>query len=125
MADAKPGSELLHFVIDQYDNLKPQATDTSNEKITAVIALIDTLFNTFKNSDSTHDATVGQLVKLQAAYTELESRLDPTDYPRYANASANLKIIADELKEKEKEKEKEQEQEEEEGEEEEEEEEEE
>ena len=109
MTDAE--ETLVGFVTARYNKLKKELnpeTD-SNEAVNAVILLIEALFETFKNSDSKHEAIVKKLAELQAAYTELN--LNPGEYSRYANASANLKIIADELKEKEKEQEQEEEEE--------------
>ena len=104
MTDAE--ETLVGFVTKKYTELRPTvASDTTPKAISVklgpVVILIETLFATFKNTDITHDAIVDQLKVLQTAYASLE--LDPGDYPRYANASANLNTIVDALKEEEEE----------------------
>lgn len=96
MADAE--ETLVGFVTARYNKLISELTDDHEQKSKAVIVLINALFETFKNTDSKHDAIVEKLAELQKAYIELESSLDLNDYPRYANASANLKTIMAELK---------------------------
>jgi alcohol dehydrogenase class IV len=98
MADAVPDT-VSEFVKSRYPDLKKEAetdNNSSNEKITAFISLIDKLFNTFKTPDSTHDAIVDQLNAIQIAYASLE--LDASDYPRYETAAASLNTIVDALK---------------------------
>ena len=96
MTDAE--ETLVGFVTAQYNKLKKELnpeTD-SNEDVKAVIVLINALFETFKNTDSKHDAIVNQLKAIQKEYVNL----DPTEYPRHKNAVAGLNAIVDELKEK-------------------------
>jgi hypothetical protein len=94
MADAKPKPDLLRFLNEHYNNLKGLAEtdnktpDLPNENITAVITLIDKLYETITTTgDISHDEIVKQLKNLHDRYDELNLE-DP--YSRYKDASARL-----------------------------------
>ena len=93
MADAE--ETLVGFVTAQYNKLKKELnpeTDSNED----VILLIDTLFQTFKKSDSTHEAIVEKLAELQKAYTNLNLVTD--EYPHHKNAANQLDAIMTALK---------------------------
>jgi hypothetical protein len=125
MAEATKEPDVLTFVKKNYDKLKSEAQSDNNPvngDVTAVIKLIDDLYQTIKNPDATHDTIVGQLKPLQTAYDELNPLLSSTEYVSYNEANNRLKRIIDvtgveEEKEEETEEEEEEEGEEEEGEE--------
>jgi predicted amino acid racemase len=90
-------SELLAFVETQYADLKTEAEKDNNEspnpkqsEVTAVIALIDALFNTIK-SDFTHEEIVKQLQEIKKQYSDL--KLNHAEYTRYKEADENLNTI--------------------------------
>ncbi len=96
MAETTKEPDVLTFVTTNYEKLKSEAdsdNDPKNENVTAVIKLIDNLYQTIKNPDATHDTIVGQLKPLQTAYDELNPLLSSTEYVSYNEANNRLKRI--------------------------------
>ena len=97
MADAKPDTEsLLEFVTRHYKDLKTKAeTDNNtppNDKIAAVIIVINELYETIKKGDAIHEKIVEQLNALRTPYNAL-GLTDP--YTRYIEANDSLNMIVD------------------------------
>ena len=96
MADAKPELDLLRFLNEHYAKLKDLVETDKNDKITAVIVGIDTLFNTITTTgDISHDEIVKQLNALKTLYNGLGLQLgeDITSYTRYIDANDSLNMI--------------------------------
>ena len=97
MAEATKEPAVLTFVTTNYEKLKNEAAgdnDPKKENVTAVIKLIDNLYQTIKHPDATHDTIVGQLKPLQKAYDELNPLLS-AEYVNYKEANDRLKRIID------------------------------
>ena len=98
-------SELLAFVQKHYDDLKAKAEAdnidiSKQEKITAVIKLIDDLLNTVLATTSTHDTIAHQLKAFYAKYDALNlSDTDAATYTRYNDAFESLNMIVGGLEE--------------------------
>jgi capsular polysaccharide biosynthesis protein len=95
MAETTKEPDVLTFVKKKYDNLKSEAdgdNDPKKENVTAVIKLIDTIYQTIIKSEATYDTIVGQLKHLQTAYDGLSFS---TEYVNYKEANNRLRRIVD------------------------------
>ena len=90
---------VLAFVTRHYEDLKNQAQDDNkppdppNDKITAVIIVINELYETIKKGGASHDEIVEQLQEIKKQYSALD--LDIDSYTRYTEATTSLNTIVD------------------------------